>query len=597
MTLALGACGPVEAPEQALPSEGRAMVRQAHLEAEGLEELRLSPDVPVNPDATTTQVVPSVARAGDIYLVAWHEFTQNGYPDVLAARVRASDGVVLDTEPLVLATGNPIQTSPKVASDGHDFLVVWQQIGPSSPSIYGQRVRAVDGALLGGPSLISQDSWLPQFSPTVAYGDGVYLVAWQGMALIPSDTIYGPPMMVRTAFQGRRVRASDGQLLDSRASVIAVLTSSGSITTPSVAHAQGRFLVAWVEGAESTMRLAARRYSAATGAPLDPAPFNLNAATAYYYGPAIASDGSDFLVAWGDTSRNLLATRVRGVDGAVLDASGIQVGTLLNERPQLAFDGSDYRVIWTQKRPEAWKLLATRVSPSGVVASGTDLVLSTKPASGPEFYGAIATSGRGRFLVSYSREVSVGSVRTQQVFTRQVVDLPNGEACTGADECQSGSCVDGVCCESACGGGAATDCQACSVAAGGLSNGACTVVTAQAQVVCRGSAVACDVAEVCDGTSTLCPADEPAPREPDLTGDKCGDSPCDVAAYVSALGERSLTAKAEGACQAWRQGNLQATRGKLSALLHEVQAQRGGKLDASVADTLAAALTGMVDAL
>jgi hypothetical protein len=70
-----------------------------------------------------------------------------------------------------------------------------------------------------------------------------------------------------------------------------------------------------------------------------------------------------------------------------------------------------------------------------------------------------------------------------------------------------------------------------------------------------------------------------------------------VAAYISALGERSLTAKAEGACQASRQGNAQATRGKLSALLHEVQAQRGGKLDASVADTLIAALTGMVDAL
>jgi hypothetical protein len=265
------------------------------------------------------------------------------------------------------------------------------------------------------------------------------------------------------------------------------------------------------------------------------------------------------------------------------------------ERAHVTFDGGDYRLAWVQKSPDSVKLITTRVSPNGPLASGANLVLSTQSAPSPLFTGAIAASGRGRFVVAYERNgVEDGLSR---LFMQRVVDLPNGEACTGADECQSGSCVDGVCCESACGGGVATDCQACSVAAGGLSNGACTVVTAQAQVVCRGSAVVCDVAEVCDGTSALCPADEPAPREPDLTGDKCGDSPCDVAAYVSALGEQSLTVKAREACQAWQQGNLQATRGKLSALLHEVQAQRGKKLDASVADTLGAALAGMVDAL
>jgi cobalamin biosynthesis protein CobD/CbiB len=82
-----------------------------------------------------------------------------------------------------------------------------------------------------------------------------------------------------------------------------------------------------------------------------------------------------------------------------------------------------------------------------------------------------------------------------------------------------------------------------------------------------------------------------------LSGDKCEDSPFDVAAYVSALRVRSLTVKAEGACQAWQQGDVQAARGKLSALLHEVRSQRGGKLEAPVADTLAEALTHMVGAL
>jgi len=596
MTLVLAACGPVEGPEQAVPSEVQAVVRKARLEAEAVA-LGLSPEIPVDPDVPSNQAGSVMARAGDISLVVWVEALPGGLPDILAARVRASDGVVLDTEPLPIATGEAsVQMSPSVASDGRDFLVVWQEIGPSSPTVYGRRVRASDGTL-GATTLINQGNGLPQFSPSVGYGDGVYLVAWQGLTFVPSNTMYGPPMRIAHAFQGMRVRALDGQLLDPKPFVIAQTESSaGAVTTPSVAHAQGRFLVSWVDGLSTQIRLYARRYGSVNGAPLDPGPITLSATAQSHKGPTSASNGLDFLVAWGDAGNGLRATRVRGADGAVLDGSGVQLGASLQDRPSLAFDGDDYRLYWGQQTPEAVKLWVTRVSPNGPVASAADLVLDSQPPSSTLASGAVTASGRGRFLVSYTREVQ-GSVPLNQLFLRQVVDLPNGEACTQADECQSGSCVDGVCCESACGGGVATDCQACSVAAGGQSNGACTVVSAQAQVVCRGSAVACDVAEVCDGTSALCPADEPAAREPDLSGDKCEDSPCDVAAYVSALGERSLTAKAEGACQASRQGNAQATRGKLSALLHEVQAQRGKKLDASVADTLIAALTGMLGAL
>lgn len=80
----------------------------------------------------------------------------------------------------------------------------------------------------------------------------------------------------------------------------------------------------------------------------------------------------------------------------------------------------------------------------------------------------------------------------------------NGAQCTVSSECGSGFCVDGVCCESACGGGQ-VDCQACSVAAGGAENGKCT--TAKAGTTCRASRGGCDAAESCDGASTACPAD------------------------------------------------------------------------------------------
>lgn len=51
---------------------------------------------------------------------------------------------------------------------------------------------------------------------------------------------------------------------------------------------------------------------------------------------------------------------------------------------------------------------------------------------------------------------------------------PNGQTCASAGVCQSGFCVDGVCCGSACGGA----CQACSNAKTGAANGTCASVTA-----------------------------------------------------------------------------------------------------------------------
>lgn len=84
------------------------------------------------------------------------------------------------------------------------------------------------------------------------------------------------------------------------------------------------------------------------------------------------------------------------------------------------------------------------------------------------------------------------------------VGRDDGIACSVSTECKSGFCVDGVCCESACGGGA-DDCQACSVRAGGDEDGRCTV--AHAGTECRGKRGACDIAETCDGTSGACPAD------------------------------------------------------------------------------------------
>lgn len=83
-----------------------------------------------------------------------------------------------------------------------------------------------------------------------------------------------------------------------------------------------------------------------------------------------------------------------------------------------------------------------------------------------------------------------------------------GSACGAANQCQSGFCSDGVCCDSACGAGATDDCEACSALRGGTVDGTCTPLGAG--TICRAANGECDAAELCDGSSAMCPEDEPA---------------------------------------------------------------------------------------
>jgi hypothetical protein len=160
-------------------------------------------------------------------------------------------------------------------------------------------------------------------------------------------------------------------------------------------------------------------------------------------------------------------------------------------------------------------------------ATGTDTVggvipAACQPKSGSRF--SVGTTVVACTVTDAARNQSAGSFQV----TVKPAGSPLGQACGAAKDCASGFCVDGVCCNSACGGGAGNDCQACAVAGGGNTDGICGAVSAGR--VCRPGAGACDLAESCDGTSTACPADALAPA-----GTTCRASAgaCDVAEACS----------------------------------------------------------------
>jgi hypothetical protein len=130
------------------------------------------------------------------------------------------------------------------------------------------------------------------------------------------------------------------------------------------------------------------------------------------------------------------------------------------------------------------------------------LVASDK-ADDDRFGSAVAISG-STILAGAPYQLELGyQAGAIYVFTPK---LAGGDPCALADECGSGFCVDGVCCNDACLGGAAGDCMGCDVPG---KVGQCSYFPAGTE--CRASAEACDAAEACSGSTTECPPDALAP--------------------------------------------------------------------------------------
>jgi len=165
--------------------------------------------------------------------------------------------------------------------------------------------------------------------------------------------------------------------------------------------------------------------------------------------------------------------------------------------------------------------------------------LLAKDGAATDHFGfAVALSSDAAWVGAHQSDPKGGASGSAYVFELFGAD---GDQCSSAAECASGYCVDGVCCDVACGGGSADDCQACSVAAGASTSGKCSILVSG--TTCRPSAGSCDFDEKCNGNSALCPPDVMLPAglvcraaagECDIA-ESCsgGNAACPVDAFVA----------------------------------------------------------------
>jgi hypothetical protein len=175
-----------------------------------------------------------------------------------------------------------------------------------------------------------------------------------------------------------------------------------------VGRGAASYLVAWVTNAIPSALLAKRL--AFDGTPIDHDPLVLakDVGALFSYGdivPAVAFDGTNFLVVWPDITGNLFAMRVgqdgRAVDAAPLALTNFSVGSKFAVSPRVVWNGSQYVVVWMNQfistsliSPQPAmpvQVLMVRVAPSGQVLDADPINLWQKAGFGTSL--GLATNG------------------------------------------------------------------------------------------------------------------------------------------------------------------------------------------------------------
>jgi hypothetical protein len=170
------------------------------------------------------------------YFVAWTDY-RTGWADIYGARVTAA-GTVLDPGGIAVSTAANDQLNPSAASNGTDYFVAWQDYRSGTHSdVYGARV-ASDGAVLDDPwvGIAVSTAANDQGPPSAASNGTDYFVAWHDDRNFPPGNF---------DIYGARVRASDGLLLDGPPDTGGIAVSTGSQEYPSVASNGTDYFVAW----------------------------------------------------------------------------------------------------------------------------------------------------------------------------------------------------------------------------------------------------------------------------------------------------------------------------------------------------------------
>ena len=544
---------------------------------------------------TNNEYAPAIIYAAKKFFVVWEDYQDKSFSGANIMGVFMTGSTVGGVYVEISLSAN-IQTAPDVAYDGTNYLVVWadrRNFKVTYWDIYGAIVDPKGKCLTPSGIAITKakgyqyyrhSGYAPR-GPVVAYGTGYYLVVWEDWRVTSHGDIYGTLvdpkgvvqhpqgiplttayyyqrhpavafngthfLVVWTTYQNYKTTSWDihGTLVNKLGGVlsgkgISICNDKNYQLYPTVASDGKDFYVAWYDNRNyagthydiyGTGVSSAGKVTSTSGSPISTAVYN-------QYFPEAAFDGTNYMVVWQDYRNyttsywDIYGSRISKT-GTVLDPKGLAISVNADHQmyPHLAFMGTYYLVAWQDYRGGSYNadIYATQISASGKVLDKQGFAVSTGITNemSPRVVTGKTSNGSTGYLVTYSRFDPKTSYGCDRVKARFITGKSaNGIPCKLGTSCESGYCIDGVCCDAACGGGNVTDCQACSITFGAQKDGVCAAVVKGK--VCRASAGPCDAVDACDGTNTACPADT---FKPSTAICRAALGKCDDAEYCDGL--------------------------------------------------------------
>jgi len=277
-------------------------------------------------------------------------------------------------QPFTVASGLPdyllpVGDRPALATDGHHFLAVSEDAnGLVTALLDVNGTQVATARLAAGPGSASE----------LAAFDGTnYWVVYTPYSNGTSGTI--------STCYAQRLSAA-GTLLDANAiNLVSVDAVSSSIGSTGIAFGNTNGLLAFSEYNSTTSQHELHGVLLKPDGTTAGAAFALATDNSTHLYPAVAFDGTNFLVIWqqlatsGATVGSIHAVRVSPA-GVVVDSAPILIANPANGafNPSVAFDGTNYLVVWLDTLPQTGGsggltpgVYGARISTNGVLLDGT----------------------------------------------------------------------------------------------------------------------------------------------------------------------------------------------------------------------------------
>ncbi len=315
--------------------------------------------------APTDQTDPCVAWNGQEYLVVWAD--RRGGRHIYAARVRP-DGEVIDKNGLLISGTRGEQASPRVASDGSGWVVVWQDLRSSSYDIYGCKFNqdGVISKVYGISTRLDNEE-----TPDIAWGGSSYIAVWRDFRNgADNPDIYG----CRIGRNGVRL---GGDILISCDSTGAS-GYPGEQKNPRICSIGSGCMVIWEDyrnNAEESDLYGARVTSA--GVVQDRNGIAICKQADDQELSCVECNGNRILVVWRNRSNRTVKAARLDMSGYLLDSNPIAVSSgLSGGRTAICCFGSAFLVGWSTLSLGDTNVVMATVSPGGAVTNSAGATVS-----------------------------------------------------------------------------------------------------------------------------------------------------------------------------------------------------------------------------